>query len=600
MYWSLFCRHTIAFLNSYSISFVMIRQPIVAILGHVDHGKTSVLDKIRGSTVAAREAGAITQAIGASIIPMEAIKKLCGSLLKISDLKVPGLLFIDTPGHAAFTNLRRRGGNLADIAILVVDINEGLMPQTIESIGILKQYKTPFVVALNKVDLIEGWKSNPTGMLQSLAAQKESTLRTFEVKLYEIVGRLFDLGFNAERFDRVENFANQLAMIPMSAKTGEGIPELLMMVTGLAQKFLEKALNTDETGFAKGTVLEVKEQKGIGTVLDVIIYDGCLKVGDTFVTASIEGPVVSKIKGLFEPAPMNEMREKKTAFVSVKSVVAAMGVRILANDVDKVASGMPLIVAKDVEPVKAEIMKEVEEVIIDTGEKGVIVKADSLGSLEAMSFLLKEKNIPVRRASIGPINKYDITDIQSMQGEDPFLAVILGFNIVAPPDCPVKVIANDVIYHIIEDYEQWVVDRKKEIERGRLDALVPPCKIEVLHGYVFRESNPAVVGVIIERGILKPNTPVMKDDGKVITNVKEIQADQETVAKAEKNARVAISLPDVTMGRQVREGDVLYSAVPEEHFRIYKELKSYLNESDRELLKEIASFMRKNNPVWGV
>ena len=133
----------------------------MVVLGHVDSGKTSILDKIRGTGVQGREAGGITQAIGASIIPIETIKKICGKLLDSLNIKLtlPGLLFIDTPGHAAFVNLRKRGGNLADIAILVININEGLMPQTIESINILKQYKTPFIIAVNKIDLVNGWRS---------------------------------------------------------------------------------------------------------------------------------------------------------------------------------------------------------------------------------------------------------------------------------------------------------------------------------------------------------------------------------------------------------------------------------------------------------
>jgi len=143
---------------------MLIRSPIVCVLGHVDHGKTSILDAIRGSRVAAREAGGITQMIGASYITKEDIERLAKDLHgKLNfNLKIPGLLFIDTPGHEAFTNLRDRGGSIADIAILVVDIAQGFQPQTIESLRILKQYKTPFVVAANKIDLITGWSEQKT------------------------------------------------------------------------------------------------------------------------------------------------------------------------------------------------------------------------------------------------------------------------------------------------------------------------------------------------------------------------------------------------------------------------------------------------------
>jgi len=139
----------------------MLRQPIITVLGHVDHGKTTLLDKIRKTAIAAKEAGGITQAIGTTEIPTNVIKTLCGKLLERFKIKliISGLLFIDTPGHEAFTTLRKRGGSIADLAILVIDINEGIMPQTIESLEILKVSRIPFIIALNKIDRIKGWTS---------------------------------------------------------------------------------------------------------------------------------------------------------------------------------------------------------------------------------------------------------------------------------------------------------------------------------------------------------------------------------------------------------------------------------------------------------
>ena len=219
-----------------------IRQPIVTVVGHVDHGKTSILDKIRGSAIQAGEAGGITQAIGASIIPLHTIQKITGELLEKMNMKfnIPGILFIDTPGHASFTSLRKRGGNLADIAILVVDITEGLKPQTIESIEILKQFKTPFIIAANKIDLISGWVTKEGPLAASLNSQPDSVRNLVDTKLYNLVGKIAEHGFNADRFDRVDDFTKNIAIVPTSAKTGEGIPELLMIMSGLAQKFLEK------------------------------------------------------------------------------------------------------------------------------------------------------------------------------------------------------------------------------------------------------------------------------------------------------------------------------------------------------------------------
>ena len=257
------------------------RKPIITLLGHVDHGKSSILDKIRGTAVAAREAGGITQAIGCSIVPLETVKKICGSLLDATktDMNLPGLLFIDSPGHAAFTSLRKRGGSLADIAILVVDINDGFKPQTKESIEILKANKVPFIVAANKIDLLPGWHYDEGKfLLPSVAALSTEVQGEFEKKLYEVVGQFSELDLQAERFDRVEDYTKQVAIVPVSAHTGQGIPELLMVLTGLAQKYLEEQLKVEESGPARGTILEVTEDRGLGTTLNVIIYNGHLKV----------------------------------------------------------------------------------------------------------------------------------------------------------------------------------------------------------------------------------------------------------------------------------------------------------------------------------
>ncbi|MFH2028259.1 MAG: translation initiation factor IF-2, partial [Nanoarchaeota archaeon] len=321
-----------------------IRSLICTTLGHVDHGKSSILDKIRGTAIVKGEAGAITQAIGASIIPLDTIKNICGSLLSALNMKlrIPGLLFIDTPGHAAFTNLRKRGGNLADIAILVIDINEGLKPQTIESIEILKNYKTPFVIAANKIDLVSGWQKKEGNLIKKIQQQTQQMQEVLDNKVYTLVGKLSELGFESERFDRVDNYSKQIAIVPTSAQTGEGIPELLMVLTGLAEKYLEKCLECDVKGMAKGTVLEVKEVIGLGTCMDAIIYDGTLKKNDTIVIGSLTEPIVAKVKGLFEPTPLSEMRDKKSKFKSIQAAIAATGVRINASGTEEVVAGMPI------------------------------------------------------------------------------------------------------------------------------------------------------------------------------------------------------------------------------------------------------------------
>ncbi|MBI3035933.1 translation initiation factor IF-2 [Candidatus Woesearchaeota archaeon] len=587
---------------------MQLRQIIVVLFGNVDSGKTQLLDTIRNTSVVESEPGRITQSIGCTLVPIGTIKKISGHLLKALklDIRLPGILFIDSPGHSAFTNLRKRGGNLADIAILVIDINDGIKAQTEECIDILKQYKTPFVIALNKIDMLAGWASTQKiNLLESIKMQKESAMLLLEKRLYEIVGRLSELGFNAERFDRVEDYAKQLSIIPISAKTGEGLPELLMVMTGLSQKFLEESLKVDVKGNAKGTILEVKEEKGLGTTVDVIIYDGSLKQNDTIVVGSLPAPIATRVKALFEPAPLAEMRDKKAKFMQVKQVSAAAGVKISAPELDKAVAGMPLRSCEpdEVEKTKQEIRIEFEEVVMETDKQGIVIKADSLGSLEALVKILKEKSVEIKKASIGSISKKDISDAETSYEKEPLQSVVLGFNAELMPDVNagnVKVFSNNVIYKLIEDFEKGQQDERKRLEGKEIEHLHRPCKIRIMKGYVFRQNNPAVVGVEILAGTLKTGVPLMKSDGAAITEAKSIQHEQENIEKVEKGKQVAVSLPSVTVGRQIREEDILYSVIPEEHFRKMKEFKKYLSQEEIAILKEIAEIMRKHNPMWGV
>ncbi|MFH1439086.1 MAG: translation initiation factor IF-2 [Candidatus Woesearchaeota archaeon] len=604
----------------------IIRQPIVTILGHVDHGKTTLLDTIRHTTVTEREAGKITQAIGASIVPLQTINRFCGKLLKKLNLNltIPGLLFIDTPGHAAFSTLRKRGGSIADIAIVIIDIKEGFKPQTIEAIEILKKAKTPFIIAANKIDLISGWKKQSDSILENISKQNPEINRIIETKLYEVVGKLHELGFESERFDRIDDYTKQIAIVPVSARSSEGMQELLMVLSGLAEKYLRGKLKCDVTKGAKGSILEVKEEPGLGKTIDVIIYEGYIKINDTIVIGSLDKPIVTKVRALLEPKPLTEMMDKKSKFQGVKQVCAATGVKIAAPDMDGVVAGMPIMVVgkkegdkgsgskgneikeEDIEEVKKIIQRQINEVMIETDNEGIIIKADSIGSLEAMVSLLKEKDIAIRKAKIGNISKKDIIDAEANENDD-FARVILGFNVEVMSDAesylqdsPVTIIKNNIIYKIIEDYERWLEEEKKRIEMKGLEKLTRGCKFQILLNHTFRQSNPAIVGVDILAGILKTGTPLMKADGVMISRVKAMKSGEDNVSEAKAGKQLAVSMDGVTVGRQIHEKDFIYSAIPEEEFKKLKEYKEYLTKDEKEALKEIGEIMRKSNPVWGV
>ncbi len=562
-------------------------------MGNIDSGKTRTLDTIRRTAVVDSEAGAITQMISSSAISFKTIQKIAGDFLKSQKITIPGLIFLDTPGHAAFSNMRKRGGNLADIAILIININEGIKPQTKECIEILKKYKTPFLISLNKIDLFPGWqKTDEKTILGMIDKQSDSVKQKIESRLYEIVGELYKYGFQAERFDRVDDYTKQIAMVPVSGKFGEGIPELLAVLIGIAQKFLEKELDINADALGKGTVLEVKDEKGVGVALDTIVYEGKVKVNDTIVVGGLHEPVVTKIRGLFLP-------DEKGKYKAVKEVVGAAGVKIVAPGIKEVVSGMPLYVEnKDVEQAKEKIMEEVEEVVIETEKEGVIVKADSLGSLEAAVGLLQEKEIPIKKASVGNITKKDVADAES--NKDELNRVIMCFNTGGEAPESMKVLKSPVIYQLIEQLEKFRFEKKREIEARALKDTAQPAKVKVIRGCMFRQSNPCVVGVEVIKGTLTSDTELIKMDGSKVGHVKTVELEKESVKKAEKGKQVAISLPGVTGGRQINEEDILLVDINENEFRTMKRLKKLLTPDQIELLKEIAEIKRKENALWGV
>ncbi|MEM2054979.1 MAG: translation initiation factor IF-2, partial [Sulfolobales archaeon] len=350
-----------------------IRSPIVTVLGHVDHGKTTLLDRIRGTAVIRKEPGEMTQHVGASFVPLSVIEDIVKPLKKSFPIKltIPGLLFIDTPGHEIFANLRRRGGAVADFAIVVVDVVEGVMPQTVESIEILMNRKVPFLVAANKIDRISGWKSSNTlSFLESVRAQSQKVLEELDRLIYRLSGQLLSLNIPSDRFDRIKDFTKSIAIVPLSAKTGEGIAELLAVLAGLIQRYLVKRILLAE-GPAKGVVLEVKELTGVGKCIDVIIYDGVISRGDTIVVGGIPDPIVTHVRALLMPRPLEEIRVSGAEFVSVDEVVAAAGVRIVSPNLENAVAGAPVYVAKSQEEVNHLVSKVREEVSLVRFSKNI-------------------------------------------------------------------------------------------------------------------------------------------------------------------------------------------------------------------------------------
>ncbi len=583
-----------------------IRQPIAVVLGHVDHGKTTLLDRIRGTSVAAREPGQITQWIGASFIPARTVSEICGPLLSRFKLRIeiPGLLFIDTPGHETFSNLRKRGGSAADVAVLVIDVTKGIEPQTVESLNILKARKTPFLICCNKIDAIPGWKSVPEGSyLANAGNQRPEVLTDLDNRLYTMMGVLSRYGFRSDRFDRITEFAKTVALVPASAKTGEGLPELMAMLVGLTQGYMRSELATG-SGPAEGTVLEVKEEPGLGVTIDCMIYNGRLSVDDQILLAGRRGIISTRVRALLLPKPMDEIRDPRDKFTRADFVDAAAGVKIAASDLDEAVAGSPLYALgestrrKDLEK---KILEEVETVKVRTDQSGVVVKADALGSLEALTTSLAVSNVPVRLADVGDVSRRDVVEAEAVRAKDRYLGVVISFNTKVLPDAEeevkvsgIPVFRGDIIYHVLEEYTRWVEGQRSAGIKAEMDLLIRPGKARLLKGFVFRRSDPAIVGVEILEGVIKAKSPLVNSDGKRVGAVLRIQDQGKDVGEAVAGKQVAISIDKPMVGRHIFEGDILYVDVPPQHARVLMtKFKDYVSPGELVLLEELASLGKK-------
>jgi translation initiation factor 5B len=582
-------------------------------LGHVDTGKTSLLDKIRGTAVQIREAGGLTQQIGASFFPSDTLIAITQRLVKDFnvDIKVPGLLVIDTPGHEAFANLRRRGGSVADIAILVVDVMHGFENQTFESLEILKIRKVPFIIAANKIDRIEGWKSKDNfSFLESHNNNSMYVQEDLDNKLYNIMGTLSKQGFSSERFDRVRNFTKNIAIVPVSAKTGEGIGELLAVLIGLTQQFLEKKLQVSE-GHALGTVLEVSREVGLGTTLNAIIYQGVLKADDNIVIGGKLGPITTRIRAILIPQPLDEIRDPRKKFNSIREASAAAGIKIAASDIDDAIPGAPLIATgpeMSLEKALKEVASELERLRVDTDQTGIIVKTDTLGSLEAIVESIKAKDIPIRIADIGDISRRDVIEALSVKHKEPLYGVILAFNVKTLPDAEreahdqrIKIFWNDIIYNLMDEYIRWMEEEREAKVRKEFDSLVHPGKLQIMDGFIFRRARPAIFGVEIKAGLIKPNVFIINALGERIGRISQIQDNREAVSKAEEGKEVAIAMPQPIVGRHIKEKDILYVEVPEKDAKLLRtKFAGRLTESANHALEELIKIKRQKDMLWAI
>ncbi|GAB1869576.1 Eukaryotic translation initiation factor 5B [Camponotus japonicus] len=585
-----------------------LRAAVVCVLGHVDTGKTKILDKLRRTNVQDGEAGGITQQIGATNVPIEAIQDSTKIVKGFADkkFKIPGLLIIDTPGHESFSNLRSRGSSLCDIAILVVDIMHGLEPQTIESINLLKTKKCPFVVALNKIDRLYDWQTMSRKDVQDIVKnQAPNTQREFEKRSKDVIVQFAEQGLNAALYYENPDPRNYVSLVPTSAITGEGMGNLLALIVDASQGPLAKRLMYSEE--LQATVLEVKALPGLGTTIDCILVNGMLKEGDTVIIAGTDGPIVTQIRSLLMPQPLKELRVK-SAYIEHREVKAAQGVKIAAKDLEKAIAGLNLQVAQkpdEVDVLKEEIAKELSSALgnIRLAERGVYVQASTLGALEALLDFLKSSKIPYSGIRIGPVVKKDVMKASIMLEHDSQYATILAFDVKIEKDAQeladaqgVKIFQADIIYHLFDKFTNYREELKQRKRDENKHIAVFPCKLKILPQYVFNSRDPIVIGVMVEAGIVKEGTPlcVPSKDFVDLGMVTSIEYNHKSVESARKGQEVCIKIEPVPgeapkmFGRHFEAKDFLVSKISRQSIDACKEyFRDDLLKTDWQLMVEL-------------
>ena len=580
-----------------------LRSPVICILGHVDTGKTKILDRIRRTNVQDGEAGGITQQIGATYFPIDAVKKEATKLKEGKELKynVPSLLIIDTPGHESFTNLRSRGSSLCDIAILVVDIMHGLEPQTRESIDLLKLRKTPFIVALNKIDRIYDWKAQPHNCptRDSLAKQPRHAQEEFARRVKETQLEFAEIGFNTELYWENSDVRKTVSFVPTSAISGEGIPDLLMLLLALPQKLLQDRLMFNS--ILEATVLEVKVIEGLGTTIDIILTGGTIREGDTIMVVGLDGPLVTTVRALLTPHPMKEMRVKGQ-YLHHKEIVAAQGIKISADGLDKAVAGTQLMVVQnpededEMEFVRQEVMKDFQTILtnVDKSGLGVYVQASTLGSLEALLEFLRTSDIPVSGINIGPVHKRDVTKASTMLERRKEFATILAFDVSVEKearelaeDAGVKIFTADIIYHLFDQFTAYMEDIKRQRKEEASEAVVFPSICKILPQHIYNKRDPIVLGVDVMDGILRVGTPLVVRHGTGwldIGRVASLELNKKQVMTVRKGESVAVKIQHkntehIMYGRHFTFEDTLYSKMSRSSIELLK--KNFRDDLER-------------------
>ncbi|HSE99267.1 MAG TPA: translation initiation factor IF-2 [Nitrososphaeraceae archaeon] len=445
---------------------------------------------------------------------------------------------------------------------------------------------------------------------EEIKSQDSHILTLLDEKIYTVVGSLSRMGFNSEAFWRIKEFDKELAIVPISAVSGVGIPELMTVLVGLAQQYMKKRLERHDD-YIRGIVLEIKEEQGLGPSANMILIDGTIKQGDMIMAAKRDEIIVTKVKALLLPKPLDEMRDPRDKFRSVNEVISAAGLKIVSPDLEGVLAGTPLYVVKNKEEenkIRHLIESEIKDTFINnTNSLGVILRCDTVGSLEAIIDMLKKENIPIQTADIGNITRRDVLASSAVKEKDRYLGAILGFNVKVLDDAKresaereVQIFNEKIIYNLVRNYTDWVQYQKEHADSIIFNEIPPICKIQFLKGFVFRRNDPAVFGAEILVGKLRQKIHIINENGAKVGIIHQIQDKGKNIEEATKGMQVAISIRGPTIGRQINEGDIFYTDLNSRQAKLLIErFQHRLDEEEKKIFDFILESKRKSDPAFG-
>lgn len=561
------------------------KAPIVCILGHVDTGKTKILDKLRQSNVQGQEAGGITQQIGATFFPYSELMKKTKTKFDVSN-DIPGLLVIDTPGHETFSNLRSRGSSMCNFAILVVDILHALEKQTLESIELLKLKRTPFLIALNKIDRIFQWKSEEEGFSHfDLQKQPSAAQREFFRRMDETVLKFSEIGLNVRFFKENPDERKFINIVPTSAITGEGLSDLINKIIELSAKYMKNKITFKDK--LEATVLEVKNVEGIGMTIDAIISNGHLNEGDRIVIWGSDGPISTSVKSLLVPEHLKELRIKST-YKHLKTVKASLGIKIAALDLEKAIAGSQILKVKDFkdeEEAIKQVMMDIKN-LTDLEKIGIHLQASSLGSLEALIALVKAQNINIASIGIGKnVTRKDIFKMKAIRERDASVGIMLCFDTKIEKEMlelaelhNIKIFEAQIIYNLIDRFKEYTQEIIEKNKKKTQNELIYPCKAQIIPQFIFTKRSPLVLGIEILEGKLRINMPLYHINNENIVHVGKVTSiisEKKTVDIANKGDKVSVKIETSDtprlIGRDINENGIFYSTLSRKAIDILKE-----------------------------